>query len=174
MEILELIEYLQELIEAAPKVPMSGKVLIDKKEITEILDDLVSYMPDALKKAQWVLNEKDRILEEANSRYEVVKKETEELIKKQIDNHDIVKESKVKGQEIIALAQREAKIIRLGARDYADEILCQLDGEIEAKGKKLIGVIKKDMDEYLSAISDDMINSTNDIRENIKELRNMK
>ncbi|MCI6275757.1 MAG: ATPase [Clostridium sp.] len=174
MEVMELIEYLQELVDTAPKVPISGKVMLDKKEINEILEDLVSYLPDALKKAQWVLNEKDRILDEANIRYETTKKETEELIRKQIDNHDIVKEAKMKSQEIIALAQREAKIIRLGSRDYADEMLCQLDSELEAKGKELILSMKKDMDEYLSSISDKMIDSTNDIRNNIKELRDMK
>lgn len=174
MEVMELIEYLQELVDTAPKVPMSGKVILDKKEMNEILEDLVSYLPDALKKAQWVLNEKDRILDEANVRYETTKKETEELIRKQIDNHDIVKEARMKGQEIIALAQREAKIIRLGSRDYADEMLCQLDNEIEARGRELILSMKKDMDEYLSSISEKLEDSTDDIRSNIKELRDMK
>lgn len=174
MEVMELIEYLQELVDTAPKVPMSGKVILDKKEMNEILEDLVLYLPDALKKAQWVLNEKDRILDEANVRYETTKKETEELIRKQIDNHDIVKEARMKGQEIIALAQREAKIIRLGSRDYADEMLCQLDNEIEARGKELILSMKKDMDEYLSSISEKLSDSTDDIRSNIKELRDMK
>ncbi|WP_462392105.1 ATPase [Clostridium cadaveris] len=174
MEVMELIEYLQELVDTAPKVPMSGKVILDKKEMNEILEDLVSYLPDALKKAQWVLNEKDRIIDEANVRYETTKKETEELIRKQIDNHDIVKEARMKGQEIIALAQREAKIIRLGSRDYADEMLCQLDNEIEARGKELILSMKKDMDEYLSSISEKLADSTDDIRSNIKELRDMK
>lgn len=174
MEVIELIEYLQELVDTASKVPMSGKVILDKKEINEILEDLVAYLPDALKKAQWVLNEKDRILDEANARYETTKKESQELIKKQIDNHDIVKEAKMQAQEIIALAQREAKIIRLGSRDYADEILCQLNNEIEAKGKEFILSMKKDMDAYLASISENLVDSTSDIRNNIKELRDMK
>lgn len=174
MEVMELIEYLQELVDTASKVPMSGKVILDKKEINDILEDLVAYLPDALKKAQWVLNEKDRILDEANVRYETSKKESQELIKKQIDNHDIIKEAKMKAQEIITLAQREAKIIRLGSRDYADEILCQLNNEIEAKGKEFILSMKKDMDGYLSSISENLVDSTSDIRNNIKELRDMK
>ena len=37
----------------------------------------------------------------------------------------------MKANEIIALAQRDAKAIRLGSREYSNEILMQLDIEIE-------------------------------------------
>jgi cell division septum initiation protein DivIVA len=174
MDVIQLLEYLQEIIENSTKMPLTGKVVIDKREVLDIIDQIVNYLPDEFKKAQWVLGEKERILAEANKQYETVKKETMDMLKKQIENHDITKEAKVMAQEIIASAQRDAKAIRLGARDYADEILCQLDKEIDTKAQAMVVEVKGEMDKFIGVLADNIKNTTGTIRENIKELRNMK
>ena len=137
VNIIELLEYLQDEVDNAAKVPMSGKVMIDKREILEIVDQVINYLPDQLKKAEWIMNEKERILNEAKKEYDSVKKETASMMRKNIENHNIVKEAKIRAEEIIASAQRDAKAIRLGSRDYSDEILSQLDKEIENQKMKL-------------------------------------
>jgi F0F1-type ATP synthase membrane subunit b/b' len=174
MDVIQLLEYLQEIIESGPKVPITGKTMIDKKEALDIIDQVVNYLPDEFKKAQWVLGEKERILEEANKQYDSVKKETMEMLQKQVENHDITNEAKVKAQEIIAAAQRDAKAIRLGARDYADEILCQLDKQIEARGEAMVLSVKANLDKFIESAVEDMKSTSETIRDNIKELRNMR
>ena len=74
VNIIELLEYLQDLVENSPKVPMSGKVMIDKKEIIEVVDQIINYLPDQFKKAEWVMNERERILDEAKKEYDSVRK----------------------------------------------------------------------------------------------------
>ena len=69
------------------------------------------------------MNEKDRIISSAQKEYETTKAETMEMMKQNVENHDVVKEAKIRANEIIALAQRDAKAIRLGSREYSDEIL---------------------------------------------------
>lgn len=174
MDVIQLLEYLQEIVETASKVPITGKIVLDKKEILEVIDQIVNYLPDEFKKAQWVLGEKERILGEAKQEYDSIKAQTIEMMKKQVENHDITKEAKIRSQEIIASAQRDAKAIRLGARDYADEILCQLDKEMDLKSKEVINNIKKDVEEFMEAITGDLSNTSSTIRENIKELRSIK
>ena len=46
------------MVESSPKVPMTGKIIIDKKEFIEVIDQIINYLPDQFKKAQWVMNEK--------------------------------------------------------------------------------------------------------------------
>lgn len=174
MEIMQLLEYLQDIVESAPKVPITGKVLVDKKELTEILDQIFNYLPDDIKKAQWIVGEKERIMAEAKKEYETVKKDTMDMLKKQVENHDITKEAQIKGQEIISAAQRDAKAIRLGARDYADEILCQLEKELESKTQEIINSIKVNVEKMAIDLTEDISTTANDIRENIKELRAIK
>ena len=65
VNIVELLEYLQDLIENSPKVPISGKTMVDRKEVLDVIDQIINYLPDQFKKAQWVMNERERILSEA-------------------------------------------------------------------------------------------------------------
>ncbi len=174
VNIMELLEYLQDLVDNSPKVPISGKVVIDKKEVLEVVDQIINYLPDQFKKAQWVMNERERILGEAKKEYDTVKKETMMIMRQNVESHDIVKEAKIRAQEIIASAQRDAKAIRLGSRDYSDEILSQLDREIEAKKGALIKGLQNSFEVVAKDIDENLSTACLTIRENIKELRGMK
>jgi hemerythrin len=174
VNIIELLEYLQDLVENSPKVPMSSKVMIDKREIVEVIDQIINYMPDQFKKAEWVMNERERILNEAKKEYDSVRKETMNMMKQNVENHDIVKEAKIRAQEIIASAQRDAKAIRLGSRDYSDEILTQLDREIEEQKVKLIKSLQDSFESVAKEIDTNLTGACDVIKENVKELRGMK
>lgn len=173
VNIIELLEYLQDLVENSPKVPMSSKVMVDKKEMIEVIDQIINYMPDQFKKAEWVMSERDRILNEAKKEYDSVRKETMTMMRQNIENHDIVKEAKLRAEEIIASAQRDAKAIRLGSRDYSDEILTQLDNEIEEQKVKLIKRLQESFEVVAKEIDDNLTSTGSVIKENIKELRSM-
>lgn len=174
MDVIKLLEYLREIIETSAKVPMTGKVVLDKKETLEIIEKVIAYLPDELKKAQWIVEEKERILGEAIQEAENLKKENLILLRRQVENHDITKEANSRAEEIIASAQRNAKAIRLGARDYADEILNQLDGEIADKSNQLLIRLKNELQQFLTDLESNIDLRTDSIRENIKELRDMK
>lgn len=174
VNIIELLEYLQDLVDNSPKVPMSGKVMLDKKEILEVIDQIINYLPDQFKKAQWVMNERERILSEAKKEYDSVKKETMTMMRQNVENHDIVREAKIRGQEIIASAQRDAKAIRLGSRDYSDEILTQLDKEIENQKINLIKSLQSSFELMAQDLDSTLTGACDVIKENVKELRSMK
>ena len=173
LNVMELLEYLEEILENAPKVPITGKAMIDTKEFEEVIEQIRNYLPDELKKAKWVMGEKDRILEDAQKEYQNVKKETMEMMRQNIENHDMVKEAKLRANEIIALAQRDAKAIRIGSREYSTEILSQLDKEIEEKKLQLIQSMQDSYEKTAKEIDEKMTKSSDTIKENINELRNM-
>ena len=173
LNVMELLEYLEEILENAPKVPITGKAMIDTKEFEEVIEQIRNYLPDELKKAKWVMGEKDRILEDAEKEYQNVKKETMEMMRQNIENHDMVKEAKLRANEIIALAQRDAKAIRIGSREYSTEILSQLDKEIEEKKLQLIQSMQDSFEKTAKEIDEKMTKSSDTIKENINELRNM-
>lgn len=173
LNVMELLEYLEEILENAPKVPITGKAMIDTKEFEEVIEQIRNYLPDELKKAKWVMGEKDRILEDAKKEYQNVKKETMEMMRQNIENHDMVKEAKLRANEIIALAQRDAKAIRIGSREYSTEILSQLDKEIEEKKLQLIQSMQDSFEKTAKEIDEKMTKSSDTIKENINELRNM-
>lgn len=172
--VIELLEYLQDTIERAPKVPISGKAMIDKKDVLEIIDQIVNYLPDEFKKAKWIVNEKDRILGEAKAEYNSVRRETIEIMRQNVERHDIVKEAKIRAQEIISSAKKDAKSIRLGSRDYSNEILTDLDKQIEEKREELIRTIEESYRKVAMDIDNNIHGISSTIKENIKELQDMK
>ena len=173
LNVMELLEYLEEILENAPKVPITGKAMIDTKEFEEVIEQIRNYLPDELKKAKWVMGEKDRILGNAQKEYQNAKKETMEMMRQNVENHEMVKEAKLRANEIIALAQRDAKAIRIGSREYSTEILSQLDKEIEEKKLQLIQSMQDSFEKAAKEIDEKMTKSSDTIKENINELRNM-
>lgn len=173
LNVVELLEYLQDMVENSAKMPITGKVMIDKKEFNEVIEQIINYLPDQFKKAQWVVSEKDRILSDAQKEYETVKKETIEMMKQNVENHDIVKEAKIRANEIIALAQRDAKAIRIGSREYSTEMLTQLDREIENKRDELIRSMQESFEKIAKEIDENLSEASTTIKDNIAELRSM-
>lgn len=174
MDVIKLLEYLQEIIESSSKIPVTGKAVINKREILDIIDQIINHLPDEFKKSQWICDEKERILVDAKNQAKIFENETVDKIRKKVEKQDLVKEAQTRAEEIIASAQRDAKIMRLGAKDYADEILSQLDKEIELKGQQMLHKIKDDVQTFLISLQEEVTDTTTSIRENIKELRSMK
>lgn len=174
METIKLLEYLEEIMETSAKVPMTGKVMVNKKEVLDILNKIVNYLPADLKKAQWVVEEKERILSDAIQEAENMKRENLNILRRQIENHDITKEANRKSAEIISSAKKNAKAIRIGARDYANDILKQLDVEINLKSKEMLSSLKMQFQQFIDNLDGNIKLDTDSIKENIKELNNMK
>ena len=174
IEITGLIGFLYEILEDGSKVPFSKKALVDAKDIITVLEEIEDTLPSDLRTAEWVLNEKDRILDEAKTEYDRAKKEAEEIMVKRVNEHDIVKEAKAKSQEIISKAQTESKMVRLAARDYADSLISELESEIEHKNKEMLDKFKNIFEAFVSDFDETFIENQTTIKNNIKELRDMK
>lgn len=174
MDIVSLLEYLEEIIETSSKVPMSGKVMVKKKEALDIIDQIVNYLPEEFKKARWLCEEKDRILSEAIQESDRIKTENLQNLKKQIENHDITREARLKAEEIESQAQKNAKAMRLSARDYANGILTQLEVEINDKGQEMLKGLKGEMESFLKQLEAEINLKGNTIRNNINELKEFK
>ncbi len=174
MEVISLLECLQEIIDNASRVPITGKIMVDKDEISEVIDKIVNYLPDEFKKAQWIVEEKERIISEAKLEADAIKSESLEIVKKQIDTHDIVKAAQAKSDEILSGAQRDAKAMRLAARDYTNEMLTKVEKELATASQKMIVGFKKEAEDFLESVSTNLSSTSSTIRDNIKELRNMK
>ena len=156
--VYELLDYLQDMIESSAKMPITGKSMIDKKEFIEVIDKIAQCLPDQIKKAEWILNEKDRILGDAQKEYDSAKRESVEFFKQHVENHDIV---------------RDAKAIRLGSREYSNEILVQLDQEIEKQKIELIKSMQESFEKVAKDIDENLTKRGTIIKENIAELRSM-
>ncbi len=135
MEIFDVIDQLEEIIEGSFTVPIIRKSLVNKSDVMELLSDLRLRLPEDLKQAKWVKEERTRIITEAHQEAANIIKDTEEQIKQMVNEHEITKKAYEQANEIIENSQKNAREVRLGARQYADNILggleTRLSGHIE-------------------------------------------
>lgn len=143
MEILAILETLEDLIERSMSVPFSGKCMVDKEEVLELVKEMRLKLPDDIKQAKWVKEERQRILLEAQKEANSVVKDAENKISSLVDEHEITKKAYEQANEILANAQKNARDIRLGTREYADSIL----NKVEDILKDTMEVIKSNREE---------------------------
>ncbi|MBR2705001.1 MAG: ATPase [Clostridia bacterium] len=123
MEIFTILESIEDILEKSKGVPFSNKVLVDKEEILEQISELRLKLPEELKQAKWIKEERQRILVEAQKEADDIVKEAENRIISMIDEHEITKKAYEKKAEIIETANEMSREISKGTKDYADNVL---------------------------------------------------
>ena len=123
MEIFTLLETLEDILERSRNIPFSSKGIVDKEEMLEIIKEVRLKLPDELKQAKWVKEERQRIMEEAQKEADNIVKEAENRIIAMIDEHEITRKAYEQKAEIIETAYEMSREISKGTKDYADNIL---------------------------------------------------
>lgn len=144
MEILTVLETLEDLIERSSGVPFSGKCLVDREEVLEIVKEMRLKLPDDIKQAKWVKEERQRILLQAQKEADNILKDAENKIASLVDEHEITKKAYEQANEIVGSAQKNAREIRLGAREYADSVLNKVE-EILSDATDVIKTNRKEL-----------------------------
>jgi vacuolar-type H+-ATPase subunit H len=127
MEILSILETMEDLVEKSVTVPFSGKCMIDREEMLEIIKEIRLKIPDDIKQAKWVKEERQRILLEAQQEANNILKDAESRIASLVDEHEITKKAYEQANDIVNTAQKNAKEIRMGTREYADGVLTKVE-----------------------------------------------
>jgi len=130
MDILHLIDRLEELFNEGSSLPFLKKVAIDEDKLLDLIDQLRLSIPDEIKKAQSVINQKERVLaqaqEEANRTVTLAKEQAQKLVEKDV----IVQDARMVADEIIRKATEETKVIKIEADQYAIDSLDHLEIEL--------------------------------------------
>ena len=123
MEIFTLLETLEDLLEKSKTVPFTDKSIVSKNEILDIIKEIRLKLPDELKQAKWIKEERERIIKEAQKDADDIVKEAENRIISMIDEHEITKQANVRKNEIITTANDMYREYQNNATSYADGIL---------------------------------------------------
>ena len=121
MDVLVLIDKLDDLVHNAKPVPLTDQVRVDKEEIYDILDQMRATIPEEIKQARWIVKERQERL---------------------VGEEEVTKQAERAAEDIIEDARAREREIRLGAEDYADEIL----NTLEVNLSKFIAAVQRGRD----------------------------
>lgn len=131
MDVLVLIDKLDDLVHNARPVPLTDQVRVDREEIYDLLDQMRATIPEEIKQARWIVKERQEMLEEARREAERVVREAREQQARLVSDEEVTKQAERAADEIVEDARAREREIRLGAEDYADEILNTLEVNLQ-------------------------------------------
>jgi cell division septum initiation protein DivIVA len=137
MDIMALIDRIEEFVDTGRNVPFSSAKVVDPDKIFEIIDEIRAQFPDELKQARWIVKERQEMLEEAEKEANRILEEARDRAQSIASDQEIVKLSEQQAADILENAKNREREIRLGAEDYADEMLANLEVNL---GKLLTAV----------------------------------
>ena len=144
MEYIDLLDVLEELVNNGKKSLVGSRVSVDRDELLDIVNELRNTLPEEIKRARRVVDERKTILENARQEAgsikasacedaEIIIKEAENKRMELVDNHQITQLATQQGRDIIDEAQKKARDMRIGAREYVDSLLEEFENYLGSK-----------------------------------------
>lgn len=144
MEILKVIDLLEDKVEQSKTIPLLNRALIDREEILADIEELRLNIPEDMKQARLIKDERKRILAEAQAEADEIIKNAKIKTEKLIDEHEITKKAYEQANQIISSAQKNARELRMGARQYVDSLFAETDAKL-TKAQSIIRKARADV-----------------------------
>lgn len=148
----QIIEEIEEYVDSCKFQPLSStKIVVNKEELEELLRELRMKTPDEIKRYQKIISNKDAILADAQSKADAIIADAREQAQQMVtesevmqqayaQSNELLESTKQQAQEIMDNATTDANNIRMGAVQYTDEMLANLENimshTIETAGEK--------------------------------------
>lgn len=135
----QIIEEIEEYVDGCKYQALSStKIVVNKEELQEMLRELRMKTPDEIKRYQKIISNKDAILADAQAKADAIIQEANEKTQRMITESEIMKEAmeqsndllertNQQAQEILDNATNDANNIRMGALQYTDDMLANLE-----------------------------------------------
>ena len=154
MRVVELIEEFQEKLDNKGNFMMTNKVLIEREELEELLTNLKTFLPDEVKQAKWIRDERDKIVGEAKEQARVTVEESEQKQQQMINeakreyetlvsNTEVMKEAELRARNLLENARQESENIREESYRYSQSMLLKTRQDYE----KMLNVIEQNLNE---------------------------
>lgn len=141
-KIEQIITEIEEYIDNCRFQPLSNtKIVVNKEEIDELLAELRLKTPDEIKKYQRIIANRDSILKDAKSKADAMLHKAQEQTSELVSEHEIMQQAYAQANEIVGQATEQARqivdsatedanAIRMGAMQYTDDVLANLQNVI--------------------------------------------
>lgn len=137
-KIEQVITEIEEYIDSCRFQPLSNtKIVVNKEQLTDYLSELRLKTPDEIKKYQRIIANREAIINDAQKKADDMLREAKLQTSELISEHEIMQQAYIQANEVIQNATNEAQAIldkatmeaneiKLGAMQYTDDILANI------------------------------------------------
>ncbi len=138
----QIIEEIEEYIDSCKSQAFSpSKIIVNREQIEELLNQLRVKTPEEIKRYQRIISNKEAILADAQAKADSIIAQAQVQTDKLVSEHQIMQQAYAQANEVVMIATRQAQEIldnatndanniRMGAMQYTDDILRNLESTI--------------------------------------------
>jgi cell division septum initiation protein DivIVA len=132
VDLLTLVDRLEALVNDGWRVPFTVRTVINEDAFFEIVDQMRVSIPQELRHAEEVMEQRDSVLAAARAEGEKIVEEAQSHSERLLDEHDMVVAARAEAEKIWAQAHLDADEVRRGADDYAMGLLSELESRLSS------------------------------------------
>lgn len=142
MDFMALLDKLDDVIGQSRSIPLTQITLVNRKRLFSLMDQIRTTLPEEVKQARWIVKERSEMLEEAEKESSRIIEDARIGAENMAAETEIVRLAEQQAKEVIEAAKVREREIRLGAEDYADEMLAKLEVDLG----KLLNAVQRGRD----------------------------
>ncbi|NLT42719.1 MAG: ATP synthase F0 subunit B [Anaerolineae bacterium] len=127
MDIIQLVDRLESLLNRSRRLPLTSGVVVNEEEFLEIIDQLRVAVPEEIKAARRMQQDRSRVLSEAQEEAQGLLEEARKQVAVLVDQDAVVRNARAHAERIIQQAEQQAQDMQHGADEYAVQVLRNLD-----------------------------------------------
>ena len=126
-----MLDQLEEVLGAGSRVPLTSRTLVDEQEVLDILDQIRVSIPDELKAARRLTQERDQVIADAHAEADRILRDADAAAAERVAEHAVSRSAESRAADMEDRALRQASDIRREADAYAHRVLQKLRDQVE-------------------------------------------
>jgi cell division septum initiation protein DivIVA len=128
---LTIVEELYETIDAARRLPLVGRAMIDQDSVLDLLERLREALPDEIAQARWLIRDRDRVVAQAKSEAERIVREASLKVEEMARESAITEAARRHADQMVSQARQVSLEIRASANEYTDGLLLKVQDALK-------------------------------------------
>jgi vacuolar-type H+-ATPase subunit H len=130
MDILYLVDRLENLIAGSRKMPLVNQIILKEGDILTIVDQMRTTIPDEIKQARRIIQEKERILAQAQAEASTLLSRAREETERAMNREGLLRAAEQRSQEMVHSAEQQAQRTIQEADARAEQLKNEADNYV--------------------------------------------
>ncbi len=118
---------MRELLESSGTVPFSSSPRVNRDDLLTLIDDALDNLPEELKRARWLLKERNEFLAKAQREADEIIEAARVQAERMVERDEVVRAARRHADALVEDAESRARALQHEAEDYVDQRLAAFE-----------------------------------------------
>lgn len=118
---------MRELLESSGTVPFSSSPRVNRDDLLTLIDEALEHLPEELKRARWLLKERNEFLAKAEREAEQIIDAARVQAERMVERDEVVRTARRHADALVEDAEARSRALQHEAEDYVDQRLAAFE-----------------------------------------------